>query len=70
MTYKPNASTRILMVQMALVRLICKLGHDARAKAGIKLRQPLNKAVAYIDWDEVEKKYGDYLSGKTDDLPE
>jgi len=40
---KPKPVNQKLLEQMVLVRRICELGHAARKKAGIRVRQPLAK---------------------------
>jgi hypothetical protein len=60
---------RILIAQMHLARRICKLGHEARSKAGIKLRQPLSKVLVYLNEKEIENYYQDFIKGKTNELP-
>ncbi len=44
-----------LLNQMALVRDICELGHAARKKEGIKVRQPLRKARCKIEKGKLDK---------------
>ncbi|PJE69809.1 isoleucine--tRNA ligase [Candidatus Shapirobacteria bacterium CG10_big_fil_rev_8_21_14_0_10_48_15] len=46
---KVSKTDRQLLSQMALVRQICELGHAARKKAGIKVRQPLTKLRVNLD---------------------
>lgn len=50
--------TKLLLIKMDLVRRICKLGHEARSIAGIKLRQPLSKVLVHINEDVLLEEYG------------
>ncbi|MCS7120202.1 MAG: class I tRNA ligase family protein [Candidatus Bathyarchaeota archaeon] len=44
-----NAIDKALMADMDIVMKICNLGRSARARSGIKLRQPLLRAVVVVD---------------------
>ncbi len=43
----PSATSEELLAQMAQARLIASLGLSARSSAGIKVRQPLSRAMVY-----------------------
>ncbi len=64
-TYDPDAIDETLNAEMALVLKLVSLGHAARNKAGIKVRQPLQEAafaVGRASEQEVVTRYADLLA--------
>ena len=47
----PAAADEELLAQMALTRQIVTMGHSARSSQGIKLRQPLARALVHLESD-------------------
>ncbi len=66
---KPNkeAMDKALTTEMALVLHLVSLGHAARNKAGIKVRQPLAKAafaVGTVEEREIVERYAELISNE------
>jgi isoleucyl-tRNA synthetase len=63
----PAAVDDSLLTQMALVRQIVTLGHSARARRNIKVRQPLDRALVHLK-DDTARPGDEFLALVRDEL--